>query len=189
MEKTSLEKKAQTHDSGEQIQMKMDNTMSPPQFKLDASGNGGGGGNGGSGSGLSPELNAQMSSAMGSDFSNVNIHANSDKASEAGALAYAQGNDVHFAPGQYDPGSQKGQELIGHELAHVKQQSEGRVQANASVGGMSVNNDAGLEKEADSMGAMAAQMKPAAGFEAGSSGSSSASASGPVQKKEDPLKV
>ena len=47
MEKTSLEKKAQTHDSGEQIQMKMDNTMSPPQFKLDASGNGGGGGNGG----------------------------------------------------------------------------------------------------------------------------------------------
>ncbi|HEX2900147.1 MAG TPA: TIGR02594 family protein [Bacteroidia bacterium] len=190
MEKTSLERNPQTHDSGEQIQMKMDNAMSPPQFKLDASGNGGSGGGSGSSGGLSPELNAQMSSAMGSDFSNVNIHADSSKASDAGALAYAQGNDVHFAPGQFKPDTQSGQELIGHELAHVAQQREGRVQANASVGGMAVNNDPQLEAEADSMGAMAAQMKPAAGFEGVSGGGSgSASSSAPAQKKEDPLKV
>ncbi|MFN8393493.1 MAG: TIGR02594 family protein [Bacteroidia bacterium] len=189
MEKTSLDKNHQNPESGEQIQMKADNSLQPPQFKLDASGNGGGGSDGGSGGGLSPELNSQMSSAMGHDFSNVNIHANSSKASDVGALAYAQGNDVHFAPGQFKPDTQSGQELIGHELAHVAQQREGRVQANNSVGGMPVNDDKSLESEADSMGAKAAQMKPGPDFAGGNSGSSGSSSSAPAQKKDDPLKV
>lgn len=126
---------------------------------------------------------------MGHDFSNVNIHANSSKASDAGALAYAQGNDVHFAPGQFKPDTQSGQELIGHELAHVAQQREGRVQANNSVNGMPVNDETTLESEADSLGAKAAQMKPGPDFAGGNGGSSSSSSSAPAQKKEDPLKV
>ena len=40
------------------------------------------------------------------------------KAEEIGALAYAQGTDIHFAPGQYNPECQEGQKLIGHELTH-----------------------------------------------------------------------
>jgi hypothetical protein len=124
---------------------------SPVQKKEDGGSSGGG------------DILSKMGSAMGADFSNVNITTNSSKATDMGALAYAQGNDVHFAPGQYNPGSQKGQELIGHELAHVKQQREGRVQANTSTNGQPVNNDKSLEKEADDMGRMAASGKSTGG--------------------------
>ena len=78
------------------------------------------------------------------------------KASDVGALAYAQGSDIHFAPGQYDPGSQSGQELLGHELTHVVQQRQGEVKPTTQVNGVAVNDDPGLENEADQMGKKAA---------------------------------
>ena len=101
----------------------------------------------------------KMEATMGADFSNVNIHPNSQQAQEVGALAYTQGNDVHFAPGQFDPDSQKGQSLIGHELAHVVQQQQSRVQATTQAKGLPVNDDPALENEADTLGDKAAQMK------------------------------
>ncbi len=104
-------------------------------------------------------VQSKMEGAMGADFSGVNIHTESQNATNVGALAYAQGNDVHFAPGQYDPQSSSGQELIGHELAHVVQQREGRVQPTTQAKGVPVNDDKGLEAEADDMGRKAAQMK------------------------------
>jgi hypothetical protein len=74
-----------------------------------------------------------------------------------GALAYTQGNDVHFAPGQYNPESSKGQELIGHELTHVVQQRQGRVKPTKEQGkGLSVNDNPSLENEADTKGKKAA---------------------------------
>ena len=66
---------------------------------------------------------------------NVNVHTESSKATDMGALAFAQGTDVHFAPGQYQPDTTEGQKLIGHELHHVKQQAEGRVKATAQLKG------------------------------------------------------
>lgn len=109
--------------------------------------------------GMPAETLNQMSSSFGHDFSDVNIHSGSQSAVDAGALAYTQGNDIHFAPGQYDPSSQGGQELLGHELTHVVQQREGRVQANNEVNGMPLNDNKGLEQEADEMGVKAAQFK------------------------------
>jgi hypothetical protein len=106
---------------------------------------------------LSEDTRASMENALSADFSNVNIHANSQQATNVGALAYTQGNDVHFAPGQYQPNSQSGKELLGHELTHVVQQREGRVKPTTSVGGMPVNDNAGLENEADSLGKIAAK--------------------------------
>jgi hypothetical protein len=97
----------------------------------------------------------RMESTMGADFSNVKIHEGS-KASSVGALAYAQGNDIHFAQGKFNPNTSGGQQLLGHELAHVVQQRQGRVKANTSVNGLPVNDDRGLEKEADNLGAKAA---------------------------------
>jgi hypothetical protein len=110
-------------------------------------------------SGMPEYVQQKMESSMGADFSGVKVHAESSKATEMGALAYAQGKDVHFAPGQYKPDTQSGQELIGHELAHIKQQSEGRVKANTEVAGAPVNDDPKLEQEADRMGQQAAQAK------------------------------
>lgn len=103
-------------------------------------------------------VQSKMEGALGADFSSVNIHTNSNQATNIGAQAYTQGNDVHFAPGKFDPSSQGGQELIGHELTHVVQQRQGRVQPTEQLGnGMGVNADKGLEGEADKMGAMAAK--------------------------------
>ncbi len=119
----------------------------PPPFQLKSS----------SQSGMPSDTLSHMSSSFGKDFSDVNIHQGSQSAVDAGALAYTQGNNIHFAPGQYDPSSQSGQELLGHELTHVVQQREGRVQANNEVNGMPLNDDKGLEQEADQIGAQVAQ--------------------------------
>jgi hypothetical protein len=82
---------------------------------------------------------------------NVNIYPNSSKAPALGAIAYTQGNDIHFAPGAYNPGTGAGKQLLGHELAHVVQQRQGRVQPTTRVNGLPVNDNPALEKEADAM--------------------------------------
>ncbi|RMG66602.1 MAG: DUF4157 domain-containing protein [Bacteroidetes bacterium] len=110
-------------------------------------------------SGLPADVHTDMESSFGADFSDVHIHANSSQALDVGALAYTQGSDIHFAPGQFDPGSSQGRELIGHELTHVIQQREGRVPTTGTVNGQPLNDDAGLEREADEMGRKAAQFK------------------------------
>ena len=76
-----------------------------------------------SGQPLGAEIRTRMESGFGTDFSAVRVHQNSDAAPRIGALAFTTGTDVHFAPGQYDPGSTGGQELLAHELTHVVQQS------------------------------------------------------------------
>ena len=121
------------------------------------------------------EVRAKMEASFGADFSAVRIH-EGPQAEAIGARAYAQGTDLHFAPGQYDPESAQGQELLGHELAHVVQQGQGRAAATAQGKGLAVNADAGLEHEADVAGARAARGE-AAGTSSGAGAMASASAS------------
>lgn len=106
--------------------------------------------------GIPDDVKQRMESSFGTDFSSVRVHSDSSKAPEVGALAYTQGTDIHFAPGQFKPETSSGQQLLGHELAHVVQQSEGRVQPTTEIAGMSVNDDVSLEHEADVLGAKAA---------------------------------
>jgi hypothetical protein len=110
----------------------------------------------GGGTEMPEDVRGTMEAAFGADFSAVRIHEGSHAAA-VGALAYTQGTDIHFAPGQYQPTSQRGQELLGHELAHVVQQSQGQMRATTQVGGVDINDDASLEREADGMGARAAR--------------------------------
>lgn len=107
--------------------------------------------------GIPDNVKQKMEDSFGTDFSDVRIHSESPQAPEVGALAYTQGTDIHFAPGQFKPDTSAGQQLLGHELAHVIQQAEGRVQPTTEVGGMPVNDNEGLEHEADVLGAKAAQ--------------------------------
>lgn len=102
------------------------------------------------------EVQSKMETAFGADFSNVKIH-EGNEASSVGALAYAQGNNIHFAPGQYNPDTAPGQALLGHELTHVVQQRQGRVKANTQINGLGVNDEIHLEREADQMGAKVAR--------------------------------
>lgn len=107
--------------------------------------------------GMPDDVKSRMERSFDTDFSDVTVHASSSKAPEVGALAYTQGSDIHFAPGQYKPDTTSGRELIGHELAHVVQQREGRVTPTCEVAGMPVNDNPGLEAEADALGRQAAR--------------------------------
>lgn len=101
-------------------------------------------------------LQTNMEKSFGMSFSNVNIHKNSSKAVQMKSLAFAQGEDVHFAPGQYNPDSKKGQGLIGHEFAHIAQQRSGIVKPTHMMKkGFGLNADTQLEREADHMGSKA----------------------------------
>lgn len=103
---------------------------------------------------LPPAVQRKMEVFFGTDFSDVRIH-EGPQAQQIGALAFTMGNDLYFAPGQYMPHLSHGKRLLGHELAHVVQQREGRVH-NPFGGGVAVVQDRYLEMEAEQMGIRAA---------------------------------
>lgn len=109
----------------------------------------------GGGQPLPDALRARMEGVLGAGLSAVRVH-EGPQAQAAGARAYAQGTDLFFAPGQYDPESKQGQELIGHELTHVVQQARGGVQPTKQAGSLAVNDSSALERDADEQGAKAA---------------------------------
>ncbi len=74
----------------------------------------------------------------------VRVHYHSDRPARLNAWAYTQGSQVYVGPGQ--------EKHLGHELGHVVQQKQGRVHATAYAAGLAVNDDEGLEKEADAIG-------------------------------------
>jgi hypothetical protein len=134
------------------VQMRYGDQESPRAGQMDSPSAKGGG----SGGSLPDPLRDKMERAFNTDFSTVTVRESSE-ASNLGAQAFARGAELVFAPGQYDPASARGQSLIGHELAHVVQQSEGRVAPTIQGNGLAINDDAGLEAEADDMGARAAR--------------------------------
>lgn len=130
-------------------------------------------------------VRAKMEKSFGTSFGDVNIHTNSVQAKSIGALAYTQGNNIHFAPGQYNPESPSGQSLLGHELTHVVQQRAGRVPVPTQSKGAPINADSALEAEADQMGAKAARGEVVQ--VPGVVGSTTASNSSPIQNSTQPV--
>jgi hypothetical protein len=99
-------------------------------------------------SGLPPQLKAGIESMSGMSMDHVNVHYNSPQPAQLNAHAYAQGSDIHVAPGQ--------EQHLPHEAWHVVQQAQGRVQPTTQMKESTpVNDDPGLEAEADAMGARA----------------------------------
>ena len=101
--------------------------------------------------GMPDQLKTGIEALSGMDMSEVRVHANSAEPAQLNALAYTQGHDIHLAPGQ--------ERHIAHEAWHVVQQRQGRVKPTMQMEGAAINDDAGLEREADVMGAKAFQMK------------------------------
>ena len=95
--------------------------------------------------GMPDGLKSGIESLSGMSMSDVRVHANSSEPAQLNALAYAQGNDIHMAPGQ--------EQHLPHEAWHVVQQRQGRVQPTMQMAGVEVNDAASLESEADAMGA------------------------------------
>jgi hypothetical protein len=99
------------------------------------------------------QLQSKLESSFGQDFSNVSIHANSQQAVQMNARAYTQGEQIHFAPGEFNPNSKTGQHLIGHEFAHIAQQRAGVVKPTKVLPkGIAINDNQNLEQEADVLG-------------------------------------
>ena len=78
-----------------------------------------------SGRPLDPALQQDMGQRFGHDFSQVRVHtgaAAEQSARDVNAHAYTVGHNIVFGAGQFSPGSNEGQRLLAHELAHVLQQ-------------------------------------------------------------------
>lgn len=102
--------------------------------------------------GLPDTLKSGIENLSGIFMDDVKVHRNSDKPAQLNAHAYAQGTDIHLGAGQ--------EKHLPHEAWHVVQQKQGRVLPTKQLRSkVKINDDAGLEKEADLMGNKALQMK------------------------------
>ncbi|MGN6826891.1 eCIS core domain-containing protein [Paucibacter sp. M5-1] len=117
--------------------------------------------------GLPPSLQQGIEALSGVDMSDVRVHRNSGKPAQLSALAYAQGKDIHLAPGQ--------DANLAHEAWHVVQQRQQRVKPTTEIGGQAVNDSPALEREADRMGAQASRQ-----------GAKATPGQGGVQLKKEP---
>ncbi|WP_282080075.1 protein kinase domain-containing protein [Aquimarina algiphila] len=102
--------------------------------------------------GLPDHLKSGIENLSGYSMDDVKVHYNSNKPLQLQAHAYAQGTDIHLASGQ--------EKHLPHEAWHVVQQKQGRVKPTRQLKSkVNINDDAGLEREADVMGAKALQNK------------------------------
>lgn len=98
--------------------------------------------------GLPDTLKAGVEAMSGMSLDHVRVHRNSARPAQLNAHAYAQGSDIHLAPGQ--------ERHLPHEAWHVVQQAQGRVKPTMQMkGDVPVNDEEHLEHEADVMGARA----------------------------------
>lgn len=95
------------------------------------------------------KLRQGIESLSGMSMEHVSVHYNSSKPAQLQAAAYAQGSDIHLAPGQ--------EHHLPHEAWHVVQQMQGRVAPTMQAKGAPINDDESLEREADRMGAQASE--------------------------------
>jgi hypothetical protein len=103
--------------------------------------------------GLPAGLKAGVEQLSGIAMDDVRVHRNSSAPAKLGALAYAQGSDIHLGPGQ--------ERHLPHEAWHIVQQKQGRVKATLQAKGIAINEDGTLEREADLFGEKALGMDAA----------------------------
>ncbi len=98
--------------------------------------------------GLPDQLKSGIENLSGHNMDDVKVHYNSSKPAQLNAHAYAQGSEIHLGSGQ--------EKHLPHEAWHVVQQKQGRVKPTKQLKAkVNINDDEGLEKEADVMGAKA----------------------------------
>lgn len=102
--------------------------------------------------GLPDNLKLGIENLSGHSLDDVKVHYNSSKPGKLNAHAYAQGNQIHLGSGQ--------EKHLPHEAWHVVQQKQGRVRPTMQMKGANINDNIGLENEADVMGDQAIQSNP-----------------------------
>ena len=99
--------------------------------------------------GLPDRLKTGIENLSGYSMDDVRVHYNSPQPAQLNALAYTQGSDIHVAAGQ--------EKHLPHEAWHVVQQKQGKVKPIIQAGGVAINDDVTLEREAVGMGEKAYQ--------------------------------
>ena len=103
---------------------------------------------------LPEPLRQVLEQLSGYDLSDVRVYRASPWPARVSARAFALGSDIHLSTGAEDS--------LEQEAWHVVQQKQGRVRATGSVsfddprlGGVGLNGEESLEREAEAMGRMA----------------------------------
>lgn len=109
-----------------------------------------------SGRALPGDTRARFESSLGADLSSVRVHTGAESqtaAAAVGARAYTLGQDIHFAAGKYEPGSDGGMHLLAHEVAHTVQQAGGaqRRQHKLDVSTPGDSHEVEADRAADAM--------------------------------------
>jgi hypothetical protein len=100
--------------------------------------------------GLPDRLKTSIERLSGVSMSDVRVHQNSCAPARLHAHAFTCGTDIHLAQGQ--------EQHLAHEAWHAVQQKQGRARPDsARTLDPSINDDPGLEREADRMGAHASR--------------------------------
>ncbi|OAQ38545.1 hypothetical protein A5893_14080 [Pedobacter psychrophilus] len=95
--------------------------------------------------GLPDQLKEGVENLSGYSLDDVKVHYNANQPAQLQAYVYAQGSDINLEANQ--------EKHLPHEAWHVVQQKQGRVKSTMQMRGeLIVNDDEGLEKEADVMG-------------------------------------
>ncbi len=74
---------------------------------------------------LPPTVKHHLETKFGADLNEVKVYEN-HAPTLLGAKAFTSGSDIYLAPGAFNV-SAEGQQLLGHEAAHVIQQTHGVV--------------------------------------------------------------
>ncbi len=120
----------------------------------------------GSGERLPVDVRRYFEPRFGVDFSNVRLHrdqAGAEAAEGAGAKAFTVGQHIAFNEGRFAPGTIAGRQLLGHELAHVVQQSRGGAVPGGHRGS-ATEQDAGQAGTAAALGAESIPVRASSGL-------------------------
>ncbi len=106
------------------------------------------------GAALAPDVRAPLERGFGRDLGGVRVHTGAAAAAstqELGASAYAAGDHIAFAPGQFAPDTHAGQWLLAHEVAHTVQQggADGLQLKSLEVGSDSDPSESAADAAAD----------------------------------------
>src|SRR5207248_2603902 len=94
--------------------------------------------------GLPDKLKAGFEKLSGISLNDIKVHYNSSKPAQVQALAYTRGAEIFVGTGQ--------EKHLPHEAWHVIQQKQKRVKPTFHTRNVGINDDSGLEREADLMG-------------------------------------
>ena len=105
---------------------------------------------------LPNSLRSRVHSQFGLNIDSLRVK-ESPQVAEMGEKAITQGNIISFAPGVFDPYTDSGQAMIGHELHHITEQAKG---LSSNIKGSNIHYDPASESASDTAGREFASNRP-----------------------------